>query len=243
MLVAATVLATGYWAVMGALLTGEWPHLSRRVQRSLPQSTLGRTTLSLFNPGPGTGYLFAVSNLTMLIVVGLVVLLFRGPATGRFVTTESIACLLVLSWSYVVGYLGVGRLITVLLRRWIFVPLTAAFLVQILLVMVGTFTPLVIQMTSRQLRNQGYSLLQISNPFWTLYELVNRGSSSVQAEVLIWIVPAAAVAVLLLNMRSVATELMHHRVAPPVRVLEEEAALHVPVAKPSNPWEIEEDEQ
>jgi hypothetical protein len=241
-LVAATVFATGYWAVMGALLTGEWPILSRRVQRSLPQSTLGRTTLSLFNPGPGTGYLFAASNLTMLIAVGLILLVFRGPATGRFVTTESIACLLVLSWSYVVGYLGVGRLITVLLRRWIFVPLTAAFLVQILLVMVGSFTPLVIQMTSRQLRNQGYSLLQISNPFWTLYELVNRGSSSVQAEVLVWIVPAAAVAVLLLNMRSVATELMHHRVAPPVRVLEEEAALHVPVVKPSNPWEIEEDD-
>jgi ABC-type transport system involved in multi-copper enzyme maturation permease subunit len=110
MLVAATVLATGYWAVMGALLTGEWPHLSRRVQRSLPQSTLGRTTLSLFNPGPGTGYLFAVSNLTTLIVVGLIVLLFRGPATGRFVATETIACLLVLSWSYVVGYLDSGGL-------------------------------------------------------------------------------------------------------------------------------------
>jgi hypothetical protein len=131
----------------------------------------------------------------------------------------------------------------VLLRRWIFVPLTAAFLVQILLVMAGTFTPLVIQMTSRQLRNQGYMLLEITNPFWTLAELLDHGASAVQAEILIWIVPAAAVAVLLLNMRSVATELMHHRVAPPVRVLEEEAALHVPVAKPSNPWEIEEDEQ
>jgi hypothetical protein len=242
-LIVATVFAAAYWAVMGALLTGEWPHLSRRVQRSLPQSTLARTTLSLFNPGPGTGYLFAVANLTTLIVIGLVVLLFRGPATGRFTGTETIAYLLVLSWSYVVGYLGLGRLVVVLLRRWIFVPLTAAFLLQLILVMAGTFAPVVIQMTSRQLRNQGYTLLQITNPFWTLTELLDHGPSAVQAEVLVWIVPAAAVAALLLNMRSVATELMHHRVSAPVRVLEDEAALHVPVVKPSNPWEIEEDEQ
>jgi hypothetical protein len=142
-----------------------------------------------------------------------------------------------------VAYLGVGRLLIVLLRRWIYVPMTAAFLLQVILLMAGAFGPMVIQMTSRELRHSGYTLLQVTNPFWTLRDLVDSGPSSVQADVLIWIVPAAAVAALLLNMRSVATELMHHRVAPPVRVLEEEAALHVLVVKPSNPWEVEEDDQ
>jgi ABC-type transport system involved in multi-copper enzyme maturation permease subunit len=241
-MVAAT-FAGGYWYLMGALLTGEWPHLSRRVQRSLPQSTLGRTTLSLFNPGPGTGYLFAVANLTTLVVAGLILLAFRGPAARSFTPTERILYYLILGWSYVVGYLGFGRLLIVFLRRWIYVPMTAAFLLQIILLMAGTFAPMVIQMTSRELRRSGYTLLQASNPFWTLHDLIDHGESSVQAELLIWIVPAMAFAGLLLNMRSVATELMHHRVAPPVRVVEEEAALNVPEVKPSNPWEIEEDEQ
>ena len=46
---------------------------------------------------------------------------------------------------------------------------------------------------------------------------------------------------LMLNMRVVAAELRRHRVAPPVRVLEEEAELHpAPTPGPSNPWEADE---
>jgi hypothetical protein len=99
-------------------------------------------------------------------------------------------------------------------------------------------------MTSRELRNAGYSLLQATNPFWTLHDLMDRGSSAVQSDILVLIVPAAAIIALLLNMRSIATELLHHRVAAPVRVLEEDAALKGPAApKPSNPWEAEEEDQ
>jgi hypothetical protein len=46
----------------------------------------------------------------------------------------------------------------------------------------------------------------------------------------------------MLNMRSVATELLHHRIAPPIRVLEEEAELQpVAVPKPSSPWDSEDE--
>jgi hypothetical protein len=43
-------------------------------------------------------------------------------------------------------------------------------------------------------------------------------------------------------MRSVATELLHHRIAAPVRLVEDEAELHpAPAPKPASPWEIEEE--
>lgn len=234
--------AAAYWYFMGAMLTGEWPHLSRRVQRSLPQSTLGRAFLSLFNPGPGAGYLFAVANLTMITIAGLAILGFTSSITTGWLSSETVAYFLVLAWAYVVAFLGFGRLIINALRRWVYVPMAAAFLLHFVLLMIAIGVPTVIQLTSREMRNVGYTLLQVTNPIWTLGELLDKGVGAVQGEILILLVPAAAFVALLLNMRSVATELLHHRVAAPVRVIEEEAELHrAPPPKPRSPWEVDEE--
>ncbi len=235
------IMGAFYWYVMGALMTSEWPHLSRRVQRSLPQSTVGRAFLSFFNPGPGAGYMFAVANLTTLALIALFVsLVVSFAGGGAWPTLEVAFYTIVLTWSYVVGYLGLGRLLINALRRWMYVSLTAGFLFHVILMMAGVGIPLTIQMTSRMLRNQGYTLLQMSNVFWTIEELGDHGADAVQAHILIFIVPTFAIAMLLANMRSVAAELRRHRVAPPVRVLEEEAVLHpAPTPGPSNPWEAD----
>jgi hypothetical protein len=230
-----------YWYFMGILMTGEWPHLSRRVQRSLPQSTMGRTFLSLFNPGPGAGYLFAVANLTMVILTALVVLGITSSTGPGWTPAETVVYFLILAWAYVVAYLGFGRLIINALRRWAYVPMSAAFLIHIVLMLAAIGVPTVIQLTSRELRNSGYTMLQMGNPVWTLGELIDNGVSSVSGEILILIIPAAAFAALMLNMRSVATELLYHRIAPPVRVAEDEIELHpAPAAKPTSPWEVDE---
>jgi ABC-type transport system involved in multi-copper enzyme maturation permease subunit len=243
MMVVAGGFAAAYWYFMGSMLTGEWPHLSRRVQRSLPQSTMGRALLSLFNPGPGAGYLFAVANLTMLLLAGLIVVGATSGSATTWLTTEAAVFFLILAWSYVVAFLGVGRLIISTLRRWIYVPMAAAFLLHFLLIFAAIMVPTVIQMTSRELRNSGYTLLQMSNPIWTLGDLLDDGVAAVRGDILILVIPAAALIALILNMRSVATELLYHRIAPPVRVAEEEAQLHpVPAPKPSSPWETEEPE-
>lgn len=233
-----SMMACMYWFIMGALMTSEWPHLSRRVQRSLPQSTFGRMFLSFFNPGPGSGYMFAVSNLTALVITALVVACVSPPM--GWMTLDRVVCGLIIAWGYVVGYLGLGRLFIGFMRRWMFVSLTAGFLFHVLLVMAGVGIPLTIQMTSRAMRNDGYTLLQMTNPFWTTTELLNSGSGSAQAPILVLVVPGFAIAMLMLNMKSVASELRRHRVAPPVRVLEEEAELHpAPVPGPSNPWDAD----
>lgn len=242
---ACAIVAMGafYWYGMGAMLTSEWPHLSRRVQRSLPQSTLGRAFLSLMNPGPGAGYLFAVANLTSLVIGAFLVLSFSQGTAGGWTSIETAVYFAILAWSYVVAFLGVGRLLIGLIRRFAYVPLAAGFLLHVILLLTAIGVPTVVQMMSRQYRNAGYTLLQVSNPLWTLGELWDRGVASVQGEILIFIVPAAAVITLLLNMRSVATELLHHRIPAPIRIAEEEAELHpAPAARPSSPWEMDEDD-
>lgn len=236
--------AAAYWYIMGALMTAEWPHLSRRVQRSLPQSTVGRAFLSFFNPGPGAGYMFAVSNLTAVGLAALLLALYSDGGTNQYsMSFRDAAYVILFGWSYVIGYLGIGRLLISFLRRWMYVSLTAGFLFHVILVLAGVGIPLTIQMTSRYLRNNDYTLLQMSNVFWTLGELAHRGGGSVQAPILLMVIPPLAVAVLLMNMRGVAAELLRHRVAAPQRVLEEEAALHPsPAPGPSNPWEVDDAE-
>ncbi|RIK87739.1 MAG: hypothetical protein DCC67_01465 [Planctomycetota bacterium] len=241
-IIAGGAMASFYWYAMGAMLTGEWPHLSRRVQRSLPQSTLARALLSLMNPGPGSGYLFAVANLTTLVLAGLAALWLLDAAAGTWTPIETAACFLVLAWSYVVGFLGFGRLLINLIRRWAYVPMAAAFLLHVILLLTAIGVPTVVQMMSREYRNAGYTLLQLTNPVWTLAELWDRGMAAVEGEILILATPALAVIALLLNMRSVSTELLHHRIPVPIRVAEDEAALHpAPEARPTSPWELDDD--
>ena len=241
-MVVAITLAGAYWFGMGMMMTGEWPHLSRRVQRSLPSSTAGRAFLSLMNPGPGTGYLMAVANLSALATAALVMLSLQGSSAGQgSPSVETAVYYVILASSYVVAFLGFGRLIINALRRWAYVPMSAAFLIHVILVLSAIGVPTVIQMTSRELRNSGYTLWQMTNPVWTLSELARRGTASVQGEVLILILPAAALVALLLNMRSIATELLLQRTAVPVRIIEEEAELHpAPAPKPTNPWDADE---
>ena len=56
------VVLGGYWLLMGTLMLAESPELSPRVQRGLPQTFLGRAFLTWFNPGPGTGFVYAVAS-------------------------------------------------------------------------------------------------------------------------------------------------------------------------------------
>jgi hypothetical protein len=231
-------VGAAYWFLMGALLTSEWPHLSRRVQRSLPQSTLGRTFLSFLNPGPGSGYMFVTANLSAIVVAGLIILMFApAGAMPSWLSADTVFYFGILAWAYVVAFLGFGRLLITALRRWTYVPIFAGFLLHIILLLAGVLVPTVIQLSSRQMRQGGYSLIQMGNPFWTLGELLDDGPAAVQAETLALVIPGFALLALLLNMRSVATELMHHRIAAPQRVVEEEAELHPPPPpKATNPW-------
>src|SRR5690606_12556999 len=119
------LVQTGYWYLMGTLLSSESPELSHRVQRQLPQSVLGRWLLGWLNPGPGPGYLFAVANSAsgmglLGIAAGAEALGWGDAVTRRgwMVAGDlwEIAPVVVAAWCYLVIFLGIGKLLVSVLR-------------------------------------------------------------------------------------------------------------------------------
>src|SRR5690606_15189854 len=120
---------------------GEWPHLSPRVKRQLPQSFLGRSLLTWFNPGPGTGYVFVLGNLLAAALAGFVVLAFwytiRPTGGTRWLTLDRVFFFMLAGYGYVATYLGIGRLIVRACQRVAPVGIALSVLVQLLLLLCG----------------------------------------------------------------------------------------------------------
>ena len=240
-LVGATVAGL-YWYSMGVMLTAERSEMSQRVKRRLPQTALGRAFFTWFNPGPASGYMFVVATTTAQAVLTLLAVAI-SEITGRGITgwpsVQETLCLAFVGWGYLVGYLGLGLLAITALRRFTIVNMAAAVLIQLLLVLAGSGIPSAIQLMSVELRELDYSYLQITNPFWTIHYIGDRGLPS-DAVVLLLLVSTGAICVLLLNLPGVVRELRQVRIAAPARVAEDELELHpLPAALPTNPWDEE----
>ena len=233
--------AAAYWYLMGTFLVSEPPVLSNRVRRALPQSLLGRTTLSWFNPGSGTGYGFAVINLTVLTVVAGILLEFHRWTYGTNPRYFYYMAAIAVAWGYAVAYLGLGRLLLSGLRRFGGVSVLAGFLINVILVIAGTGIPMIIYSSFRAFRYAGYTLLQITNPFWSLVHVVDRGGS--ETMLLLLIVPAVAVCLLLANLPAMAREICQTRLPLPARVVADEVELHPVVEVPSSPWDLPDEDQ
>lgn len=152
-------------------------------------------------------------------------------------------CVGLVGLCYLTIYLGLGKLLLSTVRR---VPaegvgILLRVMINLLLVAAGSTTPIVIQMSSDSLRNSGYSLLQITNPLWTMVELGEPHKAlPPEIDVLLIALPAAAALVLLLNLPAVVAEVRQVRIAKPVRVAEEDAQLtardRIVEAVPTSPW-------
>jgi hypothetical protein len=231
-------MASGcYWFAMGTMLNGEQPQMSRRVMRRLPQTVLGRVFFTWLNPGPSSGYMFAVANLTSIAVLCLVADTVSNGSGSWNPSGRGYVDFVVIGWSYVVAYLGLGCLVVALLRKIAEVTMFASVLLHLLLVLAGSGIPTSIQWMSLELQNKPYSYLQVTNPVWTLGYIGEFGPTP-EESVLILVVPAAAICVLLLNLPGLVREIERVRTALPARVAEDEAELHpTPASLPRNPWD------
>lgn len=237
-----TAIAAIYWAIAGAFLTGETAQLSPRAKRQLPQSFLGRTLLTWFNPGSGTGYIFAMLNLLAVMAAAWLAVGY-AYATGYEYLPElpEWTCFTICLLGYVMGYLGLVRLAVVALRMATPVGLLATFLCQVIAVSAGVLFPLLIQalVSWGDYNTFSYSILQISNFFWTLYEVVERGPFG--GSELALIVGSVGGVIFLANLLVAAREVEHVRQQAPQRVLEDERTLHPrpEQRKKRNPWDEE----
>jgi hypothetical protein len=234
-----------HWYLMGVFMTGESGRLSPRARRALPQSLVGRALLTWFNPGPGTGYIFAVANLSisvLLVLEAAAVAALFGLGTG-YMDLQDMLAVTAAAFCYVVIFLGVGRLLMMLLRKFISAGIVVSVLLQIVLLLAGVLVPIVGQMAL--LGNDDYTPLQISNPFWTIVELVDGGAGdslsfgTFDVPVVSLTLAIVAGMMLLLQLVIASVEIRPHvRAATPQRVTEEEAELHPPPpAEPTSPWD------
>jgi hypothetical protein len=244
--------ASGWLWFVGAFLSCELAELSPRARRQLPQSLLGRMAFTWFNPGSGTGYVFACLNIVWLAVM-LVVLVAVAELTGQggFRLSGEVWELALGVVAYSAAYLGLGRLFMLLVRRFQRAEVVMGVLFQVIIPLLGIAFPLLLMqlMVTMEMADYGYTPLQITNWAWTLMQIgENRGASTpfflggglrlTDAEVSLMIVTLAAAAIFLLNLFFTTEEVDQTHQAAPQRVREEELALHpelVP-APPKNPW-------
>ena len=232
-------VAAMYWALAGACLMGEAAILSPRVKRSLPQSFLGRMCFTWFNPGSGTGYTFTVANLLTTVIVTVTAGLtaeMEGFAAARgnfdwllFVT---------LAVAYVVLYLGVGRLIVLLLRQLGRVTMLLTFLVNVFLAVIGVALPLFFQAWLEGYGRLSYSIVQLTNWVWTLEEAADGNLLSLSLVPII--IYFSAGVVFLLNLLFAIYEVEQVRQVTPERVLQDELELHPPIddsQRRASPWD------
>ncbi len=233
-----------HWFVMGAMMTGETTDLSLRVRRSLPQSFLGRALLTWFNPGPGTGYLLAVCGGLGTVALGVLAVAakdlypFPRVANWQIGDGRTVMTFGVLAVSYLIIYLGFGLFVLRLLRRAGQSGMLLTILIHIMVVLAGCGMPVVVQMMSEEWYRMGYSLLQVTNAVWTLSHLLGGTVLPPETPVLLVIIPAAALAVFVLNLPEVVREVRFVRLSKPTRVAEEDAELAAKFAPPPQPRQI-----
>jgi hypothetical protein len=228
-----------FWFVMGWMLTSEWPHLSRRMLRTLPASGLERVCLTWLNPGPNTGFVFAVGSLTA-VLGGLMYFTLQLSPAANWPGREPLAYFLVLAWCYTVFFLGFGKLLVALCRTVTYVQLSAGFLLHLVVFLIACGIPQVIYLMTPSLRmGDQFSFLQVTNPVWVLFSVINSWPIA-EANILVLVVGAAALLMVMLNMRTITADVSYRPRMLPERVQEDEALLH-PAQEPgpTNPWEEE----
>jgi hypothetical protein len=233
-------LAGAYWVICGAFLTGETAQLSPRAMRQLPQSLVGRMAFTWFNPGSGTGYMFAILNLlaVLLVIAGAIV---AGHLTGTLDVPDlgEWTPMTICVFGYVAGYLGLTRVLIVLARQATPVGMLATFLCNVILIVGGVLFPLLIQalISWGNFTDFDYTPLQLPNWIWTLGETIDGPVGGPPAYAWI-IVGVAGIVLFLINLVLTAREVEHVRLQAPRRVQEDEAALHPqPVPAKKSPWD------
>ncbi|MEX2175695.1 MAG: hypothetical protein WD872_15125 [Pirellulaceae bacterium] len=234
-------LAGIYWAVCGAFLTGETAQLSPRAMRQLPQSLVGRMAFTWFNPGAGTGYMFAVINLLAVLLVAAVATLVghlyqldHAPDLSEWLPLA--ICIL----GYVAGYLGLTRVMIAVARRVTSVGMLATFLCHIILATGGVLFPLLTQaiVSWGNYTTFDYTPLQLPNWIWTIYETIDVPGAGLPVTAFIY-VGLFGLTMFVVNLVLSAREVEHVRLRAPRRVQEDEAELHpqpVKIVKKS-PWD------
>lgn len=225
-----------HWYIYGTLMICESAKLSPRVQRDLPQSTMGRLFLTWFNPGSGTGYVFTLIHIALLVTACYVAVAVQStfgipdrnwgtPNDGKiFQLGAAYLC-------YATIYMGITRLIISVIPNRERFGFTLPVLIHLLILLAVAALPFTIESYRNNYRGFDYGPAQVSNWAWTLAEILDDGPID---PAIILMLGAAAAAVFLLNVLLLRTEVQTVRIAAPARVQEDDRELQ-PQVEPRVP--------
>ncbi|MDG2222330.1 MAG: hypothetical protein P8L85_13185 [Rubripirellula sp.] len=207
-----TMVLGGYWLMMGTFMLAESPELSPRVQRGLPSTFAGRALMTWLNPGPGTGFVYAVATGT----AGIGVLALFGLLVAN-ADTLTFGMIMI---GYLAGYLGIVRLIAMpLCRRFgrsVWLPVGALATVLIFSLML----PTVITVVSTGAPGNVYTPIEAMNWAWTIAKGFDRRLPPTVA----FSILATGGLIATLNLALLFREFDYRRIAVPQRVLDDSAA-------------------
>lgn len=207
-----TMIIGAYWLVMGTLMMSESPELSPRVQRDLPSTYISRAFLTWFNPGPGTGFLFAICTGS---VAAAAMGFFGALIGGRGPETDPITFSMIII-GYLTGYLGTTRLIVIPLSRH-FGPNLVLPLATLASVMgIAAFAPLILSVLTTGGPPYQYQSMEAIDWAWTLVEAFDGQFNSPLA----MLIMVVGFFILLINLPFLFREFRYRKVAVPRRVLE-----------------------
>jgi hypothetical protein len=217
-----------HWYVYGILMSGESAQLSPRVRRSLPMSFMGRTFLTWFNPGSGTGYVFAVSHVLMLMGLAVLALVLQSalgipsPRYSRVPFFDTAVTTAVLLVGYYTAYLGIARLLLLMVRQRERFGLALPVLINLILLLAGCAIPFIYEVARNRWMAANYTPLQAPNWFWTFEQTFDNATAD--PTVLVLVLGTAAV-VLIINLIRTRTEIESVRMDAPERVKLDDEAL------------------
>lgn len=216
--------AAAHWYVYGSFLIGENAKLSPRVLRDLPVSFLGRVFLTWFNPGSGTGYVFTVANYAALTIMTVTALLVQEATgipriAGLANMNERFLFAMMMLFGYLTAYLGLVRLVVLLIPQRERYGLLLPFLLNVLIVLAGCAVPFFVESWMNRFRNISFGPAQATNWMWCLAEIIDRGSID---PTVFAIVLFSASVIFLLNLILASREVELVRQEAPRRVLDEE---------------------
>ena len=178
------------WLFVGLFAPTESEFLSRRVRRTLPETSVLRWIVAPLFPGGSRGFLFMLSHLLALC---LIVYVGAWPDWLNWVYAGAL---------YVICFVGFGALVGRLAHAVTpeFRPAHARVLT-VLIALFAMVAPYLVTALGLTRPTSTYSLMFISNPFSTLPVIADFGTSGLTDVILIMLGGVAALATIL-NLRA-----------------------------------------
>lgn len=207
------------WMAVGGLICGERGLISPRARRSLPESFLGRVLMTWLSPGAGLGYVYLM--VVFISVVGFLagLISYVAPTGGMNLSLDEFLALGYVLTCYLAFYVGLCRLLMLMIGRNVAAPMVISFSLLIVLNIVLQVTPYFVASYFNDFNEVGFEWHQAFNVYLAVKGILTSGWGIFLGNLIV--ISLAAMTVFGLNLMLSTRDVMILRISAPERVLRE----------------------